>query len=367
MKTKISYLKIKGRESISIFLDNWFNNYIFTLLSQLFILLITPFFYLTSCSELNELETKTNLHIDLSKSSSFDTFDKGDTVDIFIYNKDEKKILDSYNRLIISKPLDNLLCTSRIGPKFIVIIQNPQHKDYMWEDIKDLESLSRLRMSLLNEKEEKKTAFCIQEINAGAIIEYWIETKPLTSSIRIKSIVCDFKDKVYNDSKLKDIKFYIINVNSSCNLLEKEENPSSIINNGEVIEEDMKMMLSPELLLKNYDKEVGSKVMYPDICLYTYPNEAKEESIGSEFTKLVIEGSIDGNTYYYPIDINRGDFIIKDSDGHIGIRKSYNYDLEITIKQCGMDSPHKSINKDYIELKTIIKKWKDIEEVTLNF
>ena len=369
MRVKKSYMEIKGRESFSIFLNNWFRLNIFTLLSQLFILLITPFFFFTSCYEINNLNIENNANYFQRNEAEKQLLNhhRGEVVDIFIYNT-ENHILDSYTRTKFTDYFsEEAFFNSRDGRKIIVIIHNPQHSDYVWEDIKTLEAIKKLNMNLELEDSNHRTTYGIYESKVGGIIPNEIETSPLSASIQINSISCDFRNKVYNGSSLTDVKFYLINISSNCKLFETRGNPSSMLNCGGLISSDLENMADPELIYKEYKGIISYNKVYPNVKLYCYPNQIEEESIGTEFTKLVIEGKIDGTIYYYPIDINRGDFTIENSDDHIGVKKSYNYTFDIVIKETGMDSPYKSINKEFVEFRSSIKEWDDQEEIIINY
>ena len=69
--------------------------------------------------------------------------------------------------------------------------------------------------------------------------------------------------------------------------------------------DDIRHFMNPGLVVGKIADMIGMEPSRPEICFLCYPNCAEDEGPGTPFTRLVIEGQIDGDTYYWPIDINR--------------------------------------------------------------
>ena len=138
-------------------------------------------------------------------------------------------------------------------------------------------------------------------------------------------------------------------------------NPERILNHGHLDEDDLTSLAQPSLLLQELDEDISENVMRPDVRLLCYPNNSSYESPGSPFTRLVIEGKIEGTTYYWPININRPPY----GDG--GIERNCRYEYDIVIRNKGNADPDTPVETDDISMNMKVTKWKEIEEYPVRF
>ena len=68
------------------------------------------------------------------------------------------------------------------------------------------------------------------------------------------------------------------------------------------------------------------------VDLYCYPNDSDDDMMGSPPTRMVVQGDIDGATYYYPVDINREGFGYTSGPHGLSRNVKYSYSLLITRK-----------------------------------
>ena len=148
----------------------------------------------------------------------------------------------------------------------------------------------------------------------------------------------------YSGKSLTDVQAYLTNVNGTCQPLRRDGfRPVEILNNGRLRSTDLERLSSPQLLrvAPRISRQMGGETTYETFDLYCYPNDVAQESSGSPFTRLVIQGDIDGQTYYYPIPINRPGFGY--SAGKEGICSNVNYVMNIHITGPGALSPSEDI------------------------
>lgn len=304
-------------------------------------------------------DTKVKL---LMKSSSAAVRENSvyNSLDIFTFNDDILKRIDSYVRY--DMPAGNLCeVASRTGPKIVGIIANSHMGRYDWGSVNSLESFCDIRTDL--EKEERAfpsmSGFIAVDESSERIKEVRIE--PICSKVTLRSIRCDFKGKPYEDEMIENVKVYLTNVSARCRFMsEGYDLPERIINIGGLSEYDVGQFREPDIIFKTIPLPIGKNTVYPGISLLCYPNSGKDETPGTPFTRLVIEGELDGNIWYWPININRDD-----GGNGIGRNRTYIYDITITCK--GSTNPDTVIDSEQLKLKTSVKEWLEQEAYGVQF
>jgi hypothetical protein len=74
----------------------------------------------------------------------------------------------------------------------------------------------------------------------------------------------------------------------------------------------------------------------------------------------VIEGKVNGKTYYWPLNINR-------DRGGRGIERNKRYIYDIRLTRLGMDSPDMAIELYDNEVKMEVMEWEEKEEYSVRF
>jgi hypothetical protein len=296
----------------------------------------------------------------LTKFSYYNSPSEGSTLDILAFENDIFKRLDSYMRVERFNG-STAIAESTGGDKIFFFCLNGQRTRYDWTDIQSYNSLQKIRCDLEKEGHTRytMTGECCTE--AGRSDGISVEFTPLISMVRLESLSCDFSGTAYADKKINNIKVYLTNVNADCEIFAEEPVlPERIINAGRRCWEEIEGFKEPSMVSYDYLGTIGNKVVRPDIKLRCYPNNSAEESPGSPFTRLVIEGKIQGQTYYWPIDINR-----EGTGNGIGRNRRYIYDIEITRK--GSDDPDIPVRTEMINIKLEVEQWKEKEEYGVIF
>lgn len=235
---------------------------------------------------------------------------ENDSVDVFVYENDGIGRLDTYQKL----PLDgNLLqIQSRAGNKTVVLVTGASEGFFDYNDILYLESLETVSCNLAKEDPEHPLRNATVNVTAGPSEGNSAILAPLLAEVRVRSLHTDFSARPYKDAVLENVRAYLINVSGICPILWKGGfNPREIYNYGKEDPEGCRNLLHPEMLRD--DGASGTP-------MYCYPCQGGS-GLGTCTTRLVIEGVIEGVTYYYPINVGNG--IVE--PGH-----RYIYDLTIT-------------------------------------
>lgn len=359
-------IKLKGRKAI---LPDLTVYYISAVLAKALLISSTPAFY--SC-DTNETTT-------ITREKSGTTGDCGSVVrirldsepavtgvlDIFFFNNDKLKRLDSYQRLERNEE-EYIETFSREGSKKMVIIGNSPLSFDQCRGVLSYDDLSALYAELKEESPETPILTYECSIQAGHERVCTARLEPLMSEIVINSICCDFHKKTYNGARLENVKFYLTNVCGRFPVTGIEpESPQSIINYGKLSPDDISGFIFDKMIMQDTDYSVGENVVFPECRMYCYQNTVETESLGTPFTRLVIEGTLNGVQTYYPININRGYWSCP--DGSVGVCRNRSYVYDLTLTQRGVDDPDTPIEPDVIRCGISVKEWKEKENRLITY
>jgi len=263
-------------------------------------------------------------------------------MDLFVFNDAEVQSLDSYSREY-AYSTGSVTAASSEGDKIIVAIANSQLSNEEISSIVVYEDINSLRTRLEDESPEYPLMTGETRVCAGSEDGCTLVLYPMMSEIHVSSLECKMEG-AYSGKKLQKVKAYLTNVSGKTEMMRWDGfRTSEILNQGRLVESDMQM-LRYQRLLYNYignGKQSSDGWTYGSASLYCYPNDAKEESVGTPYTTLVIEGTIDGAVNYYPVRINREGF--GHSVGVEGISRNARYVMNITITGPGADDPEGSV------------------------
>ncbi|MCF0174750.1 MAG: hypothetical protein HUJ95_05345 [Bacteroidales bacterium] len=272
----------------------------------------------------------------------------GDSVLILIYNNDHLRHLDSYCKLSAKNGI--LRTASTPGEKILVAITG-----YMADSLDYRENLTY--DALLKRNIDLRYDDCDRPVQIGTYIGKILgynyidlEMEEVMSRIVVHSIRADFKGKSYEGKSLKNLRIYLIDVNSRASLL-GNSNPVSIVNSDGLSETDLAEFVNPDMLFCYPHEKVDTNLLRLDAKLYAYP----DYGMHSQGAMLVIEGTMDGKTYYYPFRINRG--IYSGGAEVSGIERGKTYTFDITLHSLGSECPYREIGPTELSVDLIREEW----------
>ena len=282
-------------------------------------------------------------------------------LDIFYFNDDSLGRLDAYQRIDRYRNEGEITGLSTRGGKRMVILANSADDRYTWADINAYEGLMGLVCELKNEDPAFPVMSGQRRLLAGEESRIDVTLSPVLSEIVVVSLSCDFHGKPYEGAQLEDIRIYLTNVNSRCSpFCEQVPLPGGIVNEAGLREEELRTFRHPQMLLACWPEPVGETVVFPDLHFYCYPNQAVREGFGTPFTRLVIEGKLGGETWYWPLNLNRQE------DGG-GIARNRSYRLDITLTQRGVKDPDTPIEGVAAKLELQMENWVECPPVYIPF
>ena len=284
-----------------------------------------------------------------------------ESLDIFFFNDDSLGRLDSWQR--IEGAPSKIQGGSRSGRKILTIIANVPQGSFEWNTVSSYASLASSVSHLKDEDPQRPVMSASMKINAGTPVS--MRLSPLMARVLLRTISCDFNGRPYQGASLTDVKAYLTNVNGICQILPPDTTvPEDIINNGSLRENDMQSFSTPSML-EGRLPDIGQPVQSPDLSLFCYPNEIEEESLGQPFTRLVIEGRINGKKYYYPLNINQEDFGY--TSGKHGLSNGLTYAIDLTITRAGSLDPDTPVAGSTVKFICTPQPWAQKDNIVVPF
>lgn len=281
-----------------------------------------------------------------------------ESIDILVFNDDRMQKLDTYQRFDMSA-CSSVKVGSTAGDKTIAVIVNSRVDRYYWAGVTSRNDMKNICFNLEDETRDNPSMSGEYRIRAGSPVNLKVER--LYSEIELRSLSCDFKGKGYEGEQLRNVKVYLTNVNAEAPAFNEEDYiPRRIINNGRFNPEDLESFKEPETMMQELPYDIGSDIKKPYVILRCYPNEAIEESPGTPFTRLVIEGEVRGITYYWPLEINR-------DDGGNGIARNCRYVFDIRIGRLGNTDPDIPVKAGDADITMNIQPWEEKDGYGVRF
>ncbi len=279
-------------------------------------------------------------------------------IDVLVFNDDRMQKLDTYQRFGMNA-CSSVKIGSTAGDKLVTAVINSRRDRYEWAGITVRQDMEDVLLNLEDETRECPAMSGECRIRAGSPVNLTVAR--LSSEIVLRSVSCDFRGKGYEGESIRNARVYLTNVNAEVPAFsESGYAPRRIINGGRLNPEDMKAFREPESMVRELPDDIGPEPARPDIRLRCYPNEAEEESPGTPFTRLVIEGEVGGITYYWPIEINR-------DQGGSGIGRNSRYVFDIRIGRLGNTDPDTPIRPGDADITMNIQPWEEKEEYGVRF
>lgn len=283
-------------------------------------------------------------------------------LDIFAFNDDMLMQLDSYQRVEEYRN-GSIDIRSQNGDKIIFACANSGKDTYDWAEINSMDALNAIEVTLDKESRAYPVMSGWNKATAGQKESCEICMTPLRSEIYLRYLRCDFSENGDSEIRIRNAKVYLTNVNAQCSIMSDIiTKPKHIINAGGPDYEYMNEMKSPDILMQKIPGAIGKDRQKVDISLLCYPNECKTEGPGTPFTRLVIEGDINGQTYWWPININRGK-----STSEPGIHRNRRYTFDITIKRKGTADPDQVIEIEDARIDMEVDTWKEKDNYAITF
>lgn len=277
----------------------------------------------------------------LETRAPYEGYDKIRSLHVFVFNDDILCRLDSYCSLDMpSTPY--ITFNSSSGDKRVVMIANLDDSSFSISEISNYDALEAMRSDLRDEDPLHPVMSGECQLNAGAEGYTPIQLTPVLSNICLDFVKTNFSGRGYRSTTLENACAYLTNVSGSAEILRHDGfKVQELVNADRLDERYISSMRHPEML-----KNTFMPGQWKPVNFYCYPNDSGDGIMGSEHTRLVIQGDIDGHTYYYPIEINQEGFGYV--SGAHGVSRNIKYSYAITITRKGSTDPSIPVGPDTI-------------------
>ena len=248
-------------------------------------------------------------------------------LDVFVFNDDDVRRLDSY--CSFDRPDTPYLdISSSAGDKLVVVLANCIGKSFTASEFRSYESLEGMVWRLKDEDPARPVMSGECQISAGAAGYTPLQLTPLLADICLDHLKCDFTGRGYRSRTLENCRVYLTNISGSVEVLRKDGfRITELENAGGLDQVYVSGMKHPEMVSRGVTPGQWSPVH-----LYCYPNDSAEDTPGSPHTRMVVQGDIDGITYYYPVEINQDGFGYASGPHGLSRNVKYSYSLLVTRK-----------------------------------
>lgn len=246
-------------------------------------------------------------------------------LDIFTFNADDG-IIDSW-QCNLSHISNGVSALSGQGSRMVAVIANMDLDKDLAMDIRSYEDLARLETALASDSPEYPIMSGTASFVSGKDKSCTVKLTPVLCEIDV-SLKCRFGGG-WRGSVMEDVQVFLTGVSGRAAVMEDSGSPpTEILNSGGLSEYDLQRLSYPLMLcrpigrIKDTD---GSKSVYAS--LYAYPNGVTDESVAAPYTRLVVEGTVDGHRWFYPIPLK-------------GLRRNTRYAVSLTISGEGSGEPY---------------------------
>ena len=197
--------------------------------------------------------------------------------------------------------------------------------EFRWSDIRTFASLENRVFRLEDEDPSAPMMYGVADLPEGMRRSCRIDLQPMLARITLRSIACDFTGHGYAGESLKEVRAYLTYACRECHPFATGLPPSSWINAGRLDETDTGGLPRPGMVLQDISPSLSGRIS-PHLDFFCYPNPSDGSVFGQPVTRLVIEGKLRGNTYYYPIDLP-------------GLEAGVQYRMDVTLLRAGTTDP----------------------------
>lgn len=261
--------------------------------------------------------------------------------------------LESYKHYSISELTDinALPFTTTTGKKRFCVIANAH--ELRFKGITTFSEFCDLTATLSKEELKNFTMYGQQDKDVAVTDAITISLERFLAKVEVKSIKTKFSGGPYEDMKLSGCKLYLLNAHGAKLIHNGAESLSpEVLNEGQYKAEDVAATVQTGLIYDEISSEIGETGYTTPHYLYAYSNETEDIS---NCTKLLLEASLDGVKYYYPILINQTDYGF--TSGVKGISRNKMYSYSIVISRPGSLEPNEPLVPGSLTVSLVVKPW----------
>lgn len=297
-----------------------------------------------------------------------DNDNKINTLEIFLFKSNGA--LESYKKYTAAEitaagGLSNLEVKSTVGEKNIYVIANSKVTD--WIGFIDEEHFLERECNLSDEDFQNFTmsGSTTATISGAGSVEVTIAR--LVARIVVTGIRTSFYGTPYEGQSLRDVKLYLTNVHGQKNFLGSGFASPLILNNAGYVAGDNSDLTIDDMLYESVASSIGDSGNDDAHYFYCYENLTSEETATEKYTRLILEGKINGVKYYYPVDINQVGYGWVSANEHYGVKRNTSYSFDFTIAGPGALTPDDKLVSYTLTVNTSVAGWSSANDYSVSF
>ena len=288
-------------------------------------------------------------------------------IDVFVFRTDGA--LESYKHFSVSSAegmnLKDLPIDATLGNKTIYVVANA--KQTSWAGIVRENAFLNLTVPLQQETLTNFTMAAKATVNLQDNQTVNVVLKKLLAKVVVNGVKTNFAGGPYEGMKLRNCRLYLTNIAGSKTYMGEDPSTKVILNSRGYSAEDYAGCSMTALFAEGIPGLVGDDGYTTAHHFYCYENLLETETSADKFTRLVLEATLDGTVYYYPVDINQPGYGWSSSIGHKGVKRNTCYTYNFTITGPGADDPESKIVLKTIKLDATVESLTDSPEYSVSF
>ena len=262
---------------------------------------------------------------------------KVNNVQIFVFRKDGE--LDAY---ATSTQKNDIKVSCTTGPKDVYALVNAP-------DGSKISKKSELEATTSKLSDNSLTNFVMigsKPIDMTPSVNETIMVSRIAARLTVRKITAAFTSQAYKQMEFKVNRIYVVNAAGDVNYKLEKKAPTTWFNKMAYTTSDVDALLYAD----DIDTKITEATPYDTpTSFYTYPNstqtDSQAEEFSARFTRVVVETTLGGKTYYYPVSIE-----------NIESNKYYNI-KNLTITRPGSLSPDTPVSSLECTVSIEVKEW----------
>ena len=280
------------------------------------------------------------------------------TLEIFIFRVNQGQaddgVLDGYRKFTAQElgDLTSLEVQTTTGKKVIYAVANAHRAN--WQGINTRALFEQQTALLANDNLKNFIMVGGKEAELGLASTVAFTIQRIVARVQIVSLKTAFAGGPYDGMTLKGVKAYLTNVQGEKYIYNGEGNNLTVLNSKQYIETDAAGCTMSGMLYDNLGIDLSDSGYKTAHSFYCFPNNIDQEGDDKKFTRVVIEGELNGVTYYYPVAVPQ-------------LERNNCYSLDITIKRPGSLDPDSDVEKGTLLATVSVLDWDIADDNVVEF
>ena len=289
------------------------------------------------------------------------------TLEVFIFHAGGSRAgqLDAYKKFTAADGIHNLQIKATTGRKKIYAVANSHRQD--WTGIHTLQAFEQERAALREDNVKDYIMTGGAEVTLQVATSITLTVSRLAARICLGSIKSAFRGTPYEGCTLSNVKAYLINVHGEKHIYDGNLSVPLVLNRKVPQEADIKSCSMPGMLYEAVPVQIDDTGYTTPHYFYTYENMLEAETESNRFTRLVIQADLNGNTYYYPVNINQPGYGYVASNAHKGVRRNTSYEIHVTILRPGSADPDNPMAHGTLSINLNVLNWNTLPAANPEF